>query len=278
MKYITLLFTLLFMGCNMPNTVGIYQVEIQTVKFADRDTGPLEMDISMPVSSITTNRPAVIWFHGGAFVVESKQQMRDMITFTSSLGYVSIAPDYRLATQGGVKLRDIYQDARDAYLFIRTNASNLGIDINRISLGGDSAGAHLALLVGLKEEGVKSIIDLYGSTDLMSLYNQSNQSWKETIVSLVMGSKPDDDPESWSYLSPINFVSQDSPPILIMHGTKDILVPFSQATALRDKINQVGGRYIFTPVENADHGWVLDTWGNTSLRTLPVITQFLSTY
>ena len=264
------------MGCNKP-IIGMYEVKIETVKFADRDTGPLMMDIGTPYSPYASNRPAVIWFHGGAFVMGSKQQSRDLVTFTASLGYVSFAPDYRLATKG-VKLRDIYQDAKDAYLFVKNNAESLGVDSHRICIGGDSAGAHLALLVGLKEDGVNSIIDLYGSTDILSLYEQSKNTWKELIIDLVMNEKPDNDPESWNNLSPINFITQNSPPILILHGTKDSIIPFSQATILRDKVSEVGGRCVFAPVVDAEHGWALDTWGNTSLRTLPVIMSFLSSY
>jgi acetyl esterase/lipase len=262
-------------GCADPRPVGIYQVRTQAgVRFADRKTGPLKMDIGFPVSENAANRPAVLWLHGGGYALGSRRQMADLVEFTASLGYVSATADYRLTTEG-VRLADIYADARDAYLYLRKNATDLGIDPDRISVGGESAGGHLALLVGLKEQGVRSIIDLYGPTDLVPFYDQSRLTWKETTLLMAMGKTPREDPEAWRSSSPVNLVSSNSPPVLIMHGTKDDIVPFSQARLLRDRLRQAGARVVFAPVNGADHGWVLNTWGNTSLKTLPLIAHFL---
>jgi acetyl esterase/lipase len=274
-RLVVLLFVGCVGGCGNPRAVGIYEVRKQTgIQYAERETGPLKMDIGFPISENTTNRPAVLWLHGGGYAFGTRQYMADMVEFTASLGYVSATADYRLTTQGA-KPADIYADARDAYLFLRHNATQFGIDPDRVSVGGDSAGGHLALLVGLKEEGVRSIIDLYGPTDLVLLYNQSRLTWKETALLLAMGKTPEEAPESWRDFSPINFVSSSSPPILILHGTKDGIVPFSHAELLRDRLRQVGARFVFAPVDGANHAWVLNTWGNTSLRTLPVIAHFL---
>ncbi len=262
-------------GCANPRAVGIYQVRKQTgVQFAERKTGPLRMDIGLPVLENSTNRPAVLWLHGGGYAFGSRKQMAGMVEFTASLGYVSATADYRLTTEGA-RLTDIYADARDAYLYLRDHATELGIDPDRVSVGGESAGGHLALLVGLKEPGVRSIIDIYGPTDIVEFYGQSRLTWKETTLRMAMGTTPQEDPEGWRSSSPVNLVSSNSPPILILHGTKDDIVPFSQAELLRDRLCQAGARCVFAPVDGADHGWVLNTWGNTSLKTLPVIAHFL---
>jgi acetyl esterase/lipase len=263
-------------GCASPRAVGIYEVKWQIgVIYVERKSGPLKMDIGFPVSENTTKRPAVLWLHGGGYALGARTQMSDLVEFTASLGYVSLTADYRLTTEGA-RLPEIYADAREAFLFVRSNAAQYGIDPDRISVGGESAGGHLALLVGLKEEGVRSIIDLYGPTDLVKFFNQSRLTWKETTMRLAMGNTPPEDPDSWRDLSPVNLVSNSSPPILILHGTSDGIVPLSQAELLRDRLRQVGARFVFAPVDGAGHGWVLDTWGNSSLRTLPLIAHFLS--
>jgi len=262
-------------GCGGPRAVGIYPVKNQTgITYAERSTGPLKMDIGLPVFESTPNRPAVLWLHGGAYAMGLRQQMADMVEFTASLGYVSATADYRLTTQGA-KSADIYADARDAYLFLRNNATRFGIDPDRISVGGESAGGHLALLVGLKEAGVRSIIDIYGPTDIVRMYNESRLTWKETALMAAMGKTPQQDPEAWRSASPVNLVSSNSPPVLILHGTADVIVPFSQAELLRDRLRHVGARCVFAPVPGANHGWVLSTWGSTSMKTLPVIAHFL---
>ena len=262
-------------GCASPRAVGIYQVRKQAgIKYAERTSGPLKMDIGFPIAENSANHPAVLWLHGGAYAFGTRELMSDMVEFTASLGYVSATADYRLTTEGA-RSSDIYADARDAFLFLRNNATEFGIDPDRISVGGESAGGHLALLVGLKEQGVRSIIDIYGPTDLVLMYNQSRLTWKETAMMMVMGKTPTEDPDAWRDFSPINLVSSSSPPILILHGTKDDIVPFSHAELLRDRLRQAGARFIFAPVDGANHGWVLNTWGNTSLKTLPVIAHFL---
>jgi len=262
-------------GCANPRAVGIYQVRKQTgVQFAERKTGPLKMDMGFPVSEDASKRPAVLWLHGGGYAFGSRGQMAGMVEFTASLGYVSATADYRLTTEGA-RLPDIYADARDAYLYLRKHATELGIDPDRISVGGESAGGHLALLVGLTEQGVRSIIDIYGPTDIVKFYDQNRLTWKETTLRMAMGTTPRDDPAGWRSSSPINLVSSDSPPILILHGTKDGIVPISQAELLRARLHEAGARCIFAPVDDADHGWVLDTWGSTSMKTLPVIAHFL---
>lgn len=273
--HIALLLVCCVAGCANPLPVGIYEVRTQTgIKYADRPTGPLKLDIGFPISEDAAKRPAVLWLHGGAYALGTRQQMSYMVEFTASLGYVSATADYRL-TGEGARLCDIYTDVRDAYLFLRNNASQFGIDPDRISVGGDSAGGHLALLVGLKEPTVRSIIDLYGPTDIVRLYNESRLTWKETVLLAPMGKSPQEDPQTWRDLSPVNLVSSSSPPILILHGTADGIIPFSQAELLRDRLRQVGARFVFARVDGAGHGWLENPLSNTSLRTLPVIAHFL---
>lgn len=271
---IVFLLVLFFSGCGKPIS-GMYAVRMQPdVKFADREIGPLFMNIGYPVSDNTSPRPAILWLHGGAYTVGDRHYMKDMIQFTSSVGYVSASAEYRMIPQGA-KMSDIYADARDAFLFLHQNADELGIDPDRISIGGDSAGGHLALLVGLQESGVRSIVDIYGPTDFVAFYESTKGTWKETVLMLTMGKTPDEDPEAWFNASPINFVSANSPPVLILHGTKDGVIPFEQAIALRNKMSICGARFVYAPVEGASHGWVIQSWGNTSLRTFPIIAQFL---
>jgi len=219
------------------------------------------------------SRPAILWLHGGAYAIGDRKYMREMMKFTASLGYVSASSDYRLLPNANMD--DIYQDGQDAFFYLKNNCQKLLIDPNRITIGGDSAGGHLALLIGLRTEGVNAIIDLYGPTDLERLYRQSARTWKEVAIALVMGKTPEEDPDLWYRSSPVNLVTKGSPPVLILHGTNDGVIPFEQASILKDALYSCEARYVYAPVKDAPHGWVLDNWGTISLRTTSIIAQFL---
>ena len=92
---------------------------------------------------------ALIYFHGGGFVlgnVEQYDTICQQLAFNSDCIVISV--EYRLAP--ATKSAGIYEDGFDAYAWVRSNAAELGIDPQRIALGGDSAGGNLAIAVSLE--------------------------------------------------------------------------------------------------------------------------------
>ena len=125
---------------------------------------PLLLDLYQPAGDTQTQRPAVVWVHGGSFTGGDKGTgpSADLAQKFSLLGYVTVSINYRLLQTGctggnitsacGQAAVDAQHDAQAAVRFLRANAVAYGIDPTRIGVGGDSAGAIAATLVGVRSD------------------------------------------------------------------------------------------------------------------------------
>lgn len=118
----------------------------------------LQMDAYQPTGDTDTNRPAIVWVHGGSFCCGSRKDgdvVDEAQTFAEK-GYVTFSIDYRLESPGcsgtasncPQAIGEAFEDAQTAVEFVRTNAATYGIDPTRIAIGGTSAGGITALNVG----------------------------------------------------------------------------------------------------------------------------------
>lgn len=118
----------------------------------------LKLDIYMPKNDTATNRPLILWMHGGSFVSGSKDNT-EIVPFAQRFakrGFVCASIQYRLGLDGfppnqQIVLRSVIravQDGKGAVRFFRANASTYGIDTTHIFFGGSSAGAISALHIG----------------------------------------------------------------------------------------------------------------------------------
>jgi len=244
----------------------------------------LQLDIFR--SNTTSEKlPAVIYFHGGSW--NSGDRSNDEHGGYSSIkklclenNIAFISASYRFTSEK-TKMPDHIDDAADAVRFIKKNSALYGIDHDRIALAGVSAGAHLALAVGLSNNvfgsddtlaefttDVKCIVDLCSPSDLYSLSNDHKPSLSH-IVDLAMlnlfGVSKDEDPQIYKTSSPINYLSQDSPPILKFHGTNDHIVPLIQAKNFYNKCISLEIDITYYEVENAGHTFTSANGEKTSL-------------
>lgn len=274
-------------GCGRP-PVGLHEFTThQQIKYAERAGGPLYLDIAVPTGT-EHPRPAVLWIHGGGWAGGRRTIMRQMTEFIASLGYVSATADYRL-TPSGAAFPDPLQDAAAAVRFLRKNAKTYNIDPDRIAIGGDSAGGHLALLVGLIREPellgdepfpdvsskVSAIIDIYGPTDLAALYKGGGWPVRWLLVKLLRCT-PREKPDLWARASPVTHVHAGAPPTLILHGERDTIVPYEQAERLRQRCEELNAPCYLGRVRAAGHGWMLYPRSRVYAGTLPLITHFLA--
>lgn len=251
-------------GRAAPYTTTTYK-DVIFSRVGDRN---LTMDIVVPNDA--QNCPGIIWFHGGAYSIGDKSYAAQMVQYLASFGIVAATADYRLLPDGA-NLDDMLADVESAFTFLQANADTYHLDRNSLSLGGDSAGAHLALLVGMKHPSA-AVVSAYGSTDISLLYHEN------TLVGFVferlMGSNPTEDPERWRQASPIHNIRKDQPPILLIHGTKDHLIPFYQSEIFFTASQNVGANIQLIPVD-ADHAWLWDSCGEQSVQTYHFIIDFL---
>jgi len=130
----------------------------------------LQLDLYRPTGDVATDRPLLVWIHGGAFLGGNRSQMAAESRAYARLGYVTASVSYRLdpgnhclQVQAGLYSgAELYaerarcekavlgarDDAAMAITWLRANAATFGIDPTRVAVGGSSAGAITAIHVG----------------------------------------------------------------------------------------------------------------------------------
>ena len=117
----------------------------------------LKLDMYAPTGDTVTERPAIVWVHGGSFCCGDRTsgELVDEATTFAKAGFVNVSIEYRLESPGCtgnqsncvLAIQEAAADAQTAVRFLRTNAATYGIDTDRIAIGGSSAGAITALNV-----------------------------------------------------------------------------------------------------------------------------------
>ncbi|WP_417290321.1 alpha/beta hydrolase fold domain-containing protein [Corallibacter sp.] len=208
-----------------------------------------------PHSSIPT--PVVINIHGGGWNHGEKESQTGYGSFFKN-GYAVANVEYRLVDVAPAPAA--IQDVRCALIYLFKHAKELNIDTNRIVIMGGSSGGHLALMAGLLandkkfdtncnydgEIKVAAIIDKYGVTDLVPL-----SAWKSARRWLGDGFENKKFTES---VSPLYYVTKNSPPVIIVHGDEDPIVPYEQSVALFDRLLKSGVKADFLTIKGGQHG------------------------
>lgn len=220
-----------------------------------------KMDIYLPPSSKGLS-PVVINIHGGGWNKGQKESQTGFSTFFKK-GFAVANIGYRLTGQATAPAA--VEDTRCALIYLIRNAKALNIDVNKIVIMGGSAGGHLALMGGLlgndrrfdtncagtEDIKVAAIIDKYGITDVWDWGYGSNVTSKS--ASRWLGDKKDDKKFAAS-VSPINYVTKNSPPTFIVHGDADPTVPYQQSVDLHKKMKDAGVITEFITVPGGLHG------------------------
>ena len=237
--------------------------------------GPLHLDVYRPTGSVAApagagHAPLVVMIHGGGWHQGGRYQMglSRWAGWLAGAGLVVASIDYRLAP--ATSYPDSFRDCLDAIDWCVANADELGCDASRVGLWGDSAGGHLALLVAtsqtradfagprLREGGgrLAAVAAWYPPTDLERLHRAaSRQLAGGGIVRDFVGVDPEADPGRWREASPVHQLHAGAPPTLILQGTRDLLVPFSQAEGYAARAAELGGRCELHVVEGGVHGF-----------------------
>ena len=188
-----------------------------------------QLGIAIPKNAVES-LPVVVCIHGGGWAKGDKDQMAWMAIRYAQLGYIGVTVAYRLNHEA--PLPACILDVKTAIRYLKSISKDVHIDPNRIAVLGYSAGAHLALMVGLspdadvfkskdylaKDSSVQCVVAISAPTDFDTMLERAGH----------LNFMPDDkssDPKFISSLSPINWIHEDQIPILLVHGDKDKIVP-----------------------------------------------------
>ena len=213
--------------------------------------------------------PLIIWVHGGAWRSGSKDDVP--IASMVDRGFAIASVDYRLSpvAQFPAQIHDI----KAAIRYMRGHAEKYSVDPNRFVIAGASAGGHLAALVGVTSgvtelEGdigshastssqVQAVVSFYGASNLQSILSQSTPHGLKVRVpalQLLFGGQPEDKPQLARLAGPVTHVDKGDPPLLLIHGDRDMQMPLEQAHELDRAYQQAKLRITLHIVEGGGHG------------------------
>jgi ankyrin repeat protein/acetyl esterase/lipase len=240
---------------------------IRDVQYARVGESVLLLDLYLPVN--VTDSHLVVWVHGGAWRSGSRRKMP--LNGLVQAGYTVASVDYRLSPVASFPAQ--VHDIKAAIRFLRSLAPRYGYQSERIAIAGESAGGHLAALVGTtnghaKLEGaigehldqssdINAIVDYFGPSNLMTILSQSTphgQSVRVPALQLLLGGQPQDQPELAKLASPVDHVDPTDPPLLLIHGDQDPQVPISQSHELQGRYQECDRPVRLEVVHDGAHG------------------------
>ena len=216
------------------------------------------LDIVQARAPALKNRPGVIVIHGGGWIQGNKESMleRFCLPFVEH-GFVVANVEYRLAQSATAPAA--VNDVLEAAKWFRDRAADYKVDPNQIIVTGDSAGGHLAMMVGMAPESaglgpsikIAAIVNFYGISDVPDqLQGPHLQTYAVTWVP-----EQQDRMDLAKKLSPITYVRKGLPPMLSIHGDADPVVPYEQSVRLTKELKTAGDQAELITVPGGQHGF-----------------------
>jgi acetyl esterase/lipase len=240
-----------------------------------------KMDAYLPPASFPRPWPALVFIHGGAWVMGDKGEARakNIGSNLASHGIAVFSINYLLNKKNEVVWPQNLYDCKSSLRYLRKEASTYGLDPNRIGIMGASAGGHLALLVGSTAEvekwnqgelyasqdhTVRCIIDFYGVPDLKKIGRNA-----------FAGETAEETERNLEDASPVTYLGKDTPPILVVHGTSDKLVKVEISRDFVKALQEKGIAHEYIEIPGAPHAFDLQP-AEMDLR--PAVLAFLDKY
>ncbi len=244
---------------NRPTAVPEGVRWLRDIPYAEGGTKAQMLDLYIPEQGAAPF-PVIVWIHGGGWMQGNRFPAPG--AWLSAHGYAVAAISYRFSTEAIFPAQ--IHDCKGAIRWLRANASRYPLDGRRIGALGESAGGHLAALLGTsggveelegdvggnreQSSRVQAVCNCFGPADLTplvsdadpyrTLHPQSRAFAKRTIEQLL-GADGDWRTRAKS-ASVATYITPDDPPFLIVHGDQDPLVPIEQSRALHAALHRAG--------------------------------------
>lgn len=241
----------------------------------------LYLDIYLPANTAAeTKMPVVIYTHGGGWAAGNKQNagrssFGNVHQRLLQNGFAVVAVNYRLWSKTtSSTMRDCVIDSKDSIRFISGHSNKLGIDPNRVFTFGDSAGGHLSQMLllsspdsftgdpALAKFQYKTVagVSWYGPCDFQDpqLFNHDDrENFKDRFGARILGSKVTDEEKAELYkeMSPVEYVTSQSAPLLMIQGDKDTTIPVKQLYRMQKHLKTIDASVELLLVKNSGHNW-----------------------
>jgi len=223
----------------------------ELIPFKDTGKDKLQLHVFKPKGwKADDKRPAIVFFFGGGWVGGSPSQFYPHSRHLADKGMVAISAQYRTKKSHGTDPFTCIEDGKSAIRWVRANAAKLGIDPDKIAVGGGSAGGHVAACTGVLKEFDNPNEDTKTSSvpQAMVLFNPVIDTSKKGYGAKALADK-------WKAASPVHNVHKAVPPTFIVHGTGDTTVPFANQEDFQKKMKALGLRCELHAYEDRKHGF-----------------------
>ncbi len=223
-------------------------------------------------------QPCIVMIHGGGWSSGNERQLPYINRRLAALGYRVASMSYRLAPKFHWPAQR--EDVAAALVYLKAHAAELGIDASRFIIFGRSAGGQIALDAAYAQHdpAIRGCIAIYPPTDMNFSYwtgKEDDIIHSRPLVRGLMGGPPASSPALYKDASALAFVGADTPPTLLIHGTRDEIVWVRHSERLQDRLVQAGRPVFLLELPWATHGFDALSRGPGAQLELYAIIWFL---
>ncbi|WP_054512929.1 alpha/beta hydrolase [Chryseobacterium sp. ERMR1:04] len=193
----------------IPQNIGIDK----EVEYANINGLSLKADVYYPLDN-SKKHPGIAMVHGGGWISGTKENEKYMAMELASKGYVTIAVGYRLADVA--KYPAGVEDIETAIKWLKKNRKKYSLDQDKIAVLGESAGAQMATLVGVRSKNnIKAIVNVDGIVSF--IHPEAEES---TYAAYWLDGDRNTNLKNWTEASPLEYVTKNTPPTLFINSSQ----------------------------------------------------------
>ena len=234
-----------------------------------------KLDLYLPEKPAEHPLPLIVHIHGGGWMGGNKFPCP--VVGMVGKGYAVASVEYRFSQKA--KFPAQIQDCQAAIRWLRANSQQHNIDPKRVGVVGGSAGGHLSALVGTtggkkafapiggneeQSDRVQAVCDIFGPANFSTVMQQADDDKNVRNIfkfnspsdpySQLIGVSLEGNTQKTNAVSPVHYVSKDNPPMLILHGTHDALVPLAQSEEFAAALMEKGVEVWLQKLPGSGHG------------------------
>lgn len=246
----------------------------KNVVYGNADNQYLTADLYLPVVDENTKNievgdselfPVVVLIHGGAWQTGSKEMYQDWGQALAKEGYIAMAINYRLAYEGQPSYPAVMDDVSCALNWLVANSEKYHIDVNKIGLIGDSAGAHLASLFALRCSAfsykICAVVGAYGLYDLIAECESPMSERSESMFKMLLGCPKIGNEDLYISASPSTYVESAAnkatfdTSFCLLYGLQDSVVNPNQSIKFEQLLKRFDLDVDLIEIKDRGHFW-----------------------